>query len=65
MPELTLIDLRKELVDLKIRVNNLEKRMFRLQKEVETLLARAIVGGKITDGTHVKIVIRDDRPAIA
>ena len=35
MPELTLIDLRKELVDLKIRVNNLEKRMSGLQKEVE------------------------------
>ena len=36
-----------------------------LQKEVETLLARAIIGGKIVDGSHVIIIIRDDRPAIA
>jgi len=36
-----------------------------LQKEVETLLARAIIGGGIVDGAHVKIVIRDDRPAVA
>jgi len=36
-----------------------------LQKEVETLLARAIIGGSIADGSHVRIVIRDDRPALA
>ncbi|KAF1081374.1 MAG: Chaperone protein ClpB (ATP-dependent unfoldase) [Candidatus Rifleibacterium amylolyticum] len=36
-----------------------------LQKEIETLLARAIIGGSIADGSHVKIVIRDDRPAVA
>jgi len=36
-----------------------------LQKEVETLLARAIIGGSIADGSHVRIVIRDDRPAVA
>jgi len=36
-----------------------------LQKEVETLLARAIVTGAILDGSKVDIVIKDDRPAIA
>ncbi|EKD84000.1 MAG: hypothetical protein ACD_39C00310G0001, partial [uncultured bacterium] len=36
-----------------------------LQKEVETLMARAIIGGSIADGSHVDIIIRDDRPAIA
>lgn len=36
-----------------------------LQKEVETLLARSIVGGTIADGTAVEIVIRNDRPALA
>lgn len=36
-----------------------------LQKEVETLLARSIVGGTIQDGTAVEIVIRKDRPALA
>jgi predicted nucleic acid-binding Zn-ribbon protein len=33
MTEPTITDLQKELVDLKIRVNNLEKKMSRLQKE--------------------------------
>ncbi|OGK07164.1 MAG: ATP-dependent chaperone ClpB [Candidatus Riflebacteria bacterium GWC2_50_8] len=36
-----------------------------LQKEVETLLARAIIGGSIADGAQVNIIIRDDRPALA
>jgi len=36
-----------------------------LQKEVETLLARAMIGGSITDGSHIVIIIREDRPAIA
>ncbi len=36
-----------------------------LQKEVETLLARAIIGNSIADGSRVKIVIRNDRPAVA
>ncbi|PKL49366.1 MAG: ATP-dependent chaperone ClpB [Candidatus Riflebacteria bacterium HGW-Riflebacteria-2] len=36
-----------------------------LQKEVETLLARAIIGNTIADGSHAKIIIRNDRPALA
>ncbi|MBU1108947.1 MAG: ATP-dependent chaperone ClpB [Candidatus Riflebacteria bacterium] len=36
-----------------------------LQKEIETLLARAMIGGSIADGSHVIIIIRQDRPAIA
>ena len=36
-----------------------------LQKEVETLLARAIISGSIADGAQVKVIIRDDRPALA
>ena len=35
-----------------------------LQKEVETLLARAIIGGSIADGSHVNVVIRNDHPAV-
>ena len=35
MTESTLADLQKELIDLKIRVNNLENRMSQLQKEVK------------------------------
>jgi len=35
MTESALADLQKELVDLKIYVNNLEKRVSRLQKEVK------------------------------
>lgn len=31
-PELTIADLQKEIVDLKIRVNNIEKRLSRLTK---------------------------------
>ncbi|PKL45022.1 MAG: ATP-dependent chaperone ClpB [Candidatus Riflebacteria bacterium HGW-Riflebacteria-1] len=36
-----------------------------LQKEVETLLARAIISGSIADGAQVKVIIRNDRPALA
>jgi ATP-dependent Clp protease ATP-binding subunit ClpB len=35
-----------------------------LQKEVETLLAKAIITGEIADGSHVKISIESDRPVI-
>jgi ATP-dependent Clp protease ATP-binding subunit ClpB len=35
-----------------------------LQKEIETLLARAIITGKIADGSIVRIGIVDDRPNI-
>ena len=35
MTESTLAELQKELVDLKIRVNNLEKRVSQLRKEVK------------------------------
>lgn len=35
-----------------------------LQKEVETLLARAIITGKIKDGGSVAIIIENDRPAL-
>lgn len=36
-----------------------------LQKEVETLLARAIITGSVLDGSKIDIVIKDDRPIIA
>ena len=35
-----------------------------LQKEVETLLARAIITGKVADGTTAPIVVRGDRLAL-
>ncbi len=35
-----------------------------LQKEIETLLAKAIITGEISDGNHVKISIENDRPVI-
>ncbi len=36
-----------------------------LQKEVETLLARAIISGSIADGTTTQIVVRGDQLALA
>ncbi|MEW6708870.1 MAG: ATP-dependent chaperone ClpB [Candidatus Riflebacteria bacterium] len=35
-----------------------------LQKEIETLIARAILIGSIADGSHVRIGIKDDRPVV-
>lgn len=35
-----------------------------LQKEIETLLARALIAGKIHEGSKVEITIVDDQPAL-
>lgn len=36
-----------------------------LQKEIETLIAKAIVTGQISNGNAIKIIIKDHKPAIS
>lgn len=31
-----------------------------LQRQLETLLARALISGQITDGSHVQVIVKDD-----